>query len=221
MLDYLIPIAIAVVGIVVMMFIFQSINKADVSAVSVESGRKPRSKKASRPSRKYSEDVLDIATEQLIAREVARAPSGMATDTKTVAPTTLDSIRNRRHAKEESQHTQTTAKLSERQKQAVKDQGFTVVEKQKPAGKQQQQGQQKQQREQEPAASTEDLEKKLSLFFKSSGSRKMKEVRPKADEKAGEATTSRATVTMKGDIGGAKGWPFKEAAPEQEAEPAI
>jgi hypothetical protein len=217
MLDYLVPIAIAVVGIAVMVFIFQSISKADVSTVTGGTSRKPRAKKASRPSRKYNDDVLDIATEQLIAREVARAPSGMATDTKTVAPTTLDSIRNRRHAKEESQHTQASAQLSERQKQAVKDKGFTVVEKQKPVPKNHHQQQQKQQRDQEPPTSTEDLEKKLSLFFKSSGSRKLKESRSKADDGNGEPASNRGTVTMKGDIGGAKGWPFKEAAAEPEA----
>ncbi|KPA86621.1 putative mitochondrial hypothetical protein [Leptomonas pyrrhocoris] len=216
MLDYLIPIAIAVVGIVVMVYIFQSINKSEVSAVSAESTRKPRAKKSQHPSHKYREDVLDIATEQLIAREVARAPTGMVTDTKTVAPTTLDSIRSRRNAKEESQHTVATAKLSERQKQVVKDQGFTVVEKQKPAAKHQQQ--QKQQREQEPTTSTEDLEKKLSLFFKSSGSRKARESKPKAEENSSEPASTRGTVTMKGNIGVAKGWPFKEAAAEQEAQ---
>lgn len=217
MLDYLIPIAIAVVGIVVMMFIFQSISKADVDVAIASTPRKPRSKKAARPSRKYSEDVLDIATEQLIAREVAGASAGMATDTKSVAPTTLDSIRSRRHAKEESQHTHSTGKLSERQKQAAKDHGFTIVEKQKPAAKQQQQ--RKQQRLQEQVASTEDLEKKLSLFFKSSGNRKAKEggkPRPKSDDNNGEPTSSGGTVTMKGDIGGAKGWPFKEPPVEQQ-----
>ncbi|KPI90714.1 hypothetical protein ABL78_0150 [Leptomonas seymouri] len=218
MLDYLIPIAIAVLGIVVIMFIFQSINKAELSTVPLSSARKPRAKKSHHPSRKYSEDVLDITTEQLIAREVARAPSGMVTDTKTVAPTTLDSIRSRRNAKEESQHMQTTTQLSERQKQAVKEQGFTVVEKQKPAAKQQQQ-QQRQQREQQPVTSTEDLEKKLSLFFKSSGARKGKEGKLKGfDDSNVESARTRPTVTMKGDIGGAKGWPFKEVAAEQEAQ---
>lgn len=215
MLDYLIPIAIAVVGIVVMMFIFQSINKAEVGTVTVESTRKPRAKKAARPSRKYNEDVLDIETEQLIAREVARAPSGMVTDTKSVKPTTLDSIRNRRHAKEESQHTQSQSKLSEKQKQAVKEQGFTFVEKPKAAGKQQPQ-QKQHQREAEPVTSTEDLEKKLSLFFKSSGSRKLEKPKPRGEENAAEPVNSRGTVTMKGDINGAKGWGGRAPAIPQE-----
>lgn len=208
MLDYLIPIGMALAGIFVMMFIFQSISKSEVGGESIAPARKPRSKKSQRPSQKYMDDVLDLATEQLIAREVARNPSGMITDSKRVAPQTLDNIRSRRQAREESQHTQPHAKASERQKQSAKDQGFRVVESPKNMPRQQQQQQQhgdKQQRESEQVTSIEELDRKLSLFFKSSSSRKTKDVKPKEEVQIDNGI-NRGHVVVKGDLSKAKSW---------------
>ncbi|KAG5492910.1 hypothetical protein JKF63_01490 [Porcisia hertigi] len=205
MLDYLIPIGMALAGIFVMMFIFQSIDKSNVGGGLIAAARKPRSKKSQRPSQKYKDDVLDLATEQLIAREVARGPSGMITDSKTVAPQTLDSIRSRRQDREENQHTLVHEKVSERQKRAAKDQGFKMVEAPKNTPKQQQQHQERQQREPEAATSIEELDRKLSLFFKSNSSRKAKEVNIK-EEAAIDAGVSRGHVVVKGDISKARSW---------------
>ncbi|CBZ31044.1 conserved hypothetical protein [Leishmania mexicana MHOM/GT/2001/U1103] len=209
MLDYLIPIGMALAGIFVMMFIFQSISKSEVGGESIAPARKPRSKKSQRPSQKYMDDVLDLATEQLIAREVARNPSGMITDSKSVAPQTLDNIRSRRQAREESQHIQPHAKASERQKQSAKDQGFRVVESPKNMPRQQQQQQQqhgdKQQRESEQVTSIEELDRKLSLFFKSSSSRKTKDVKPKEEVQIDNGI-NRGHVVVKGDLSKAKSW---------------
>ncbi|CAG9582850.1 conserved hypothetical protein [Leishmania major strain Friedlin] len=210
MLDYLIPIGMALAGIVVMMFIFQSISKSEVGGESIAPARKPRTKRSQRPSQKYTDDVLDLATEQLIAREVARNPSGMITDSKRVAPETLDNIRSRRQAREEVQHTQPHAKTSERQKQSAKDQGFKVVESPKNMPRQQQQQQQqqhedKQQRESEQVTSIEELDRKLSLFFKSSSSRKAKDVKPKEEVQI-DSGINRGHVVVKGDLSKAKSW---------------
>ncbi|TPP44748.1 hypothetical protein CGC20_14300 [Leishmania donovani] len=175
MLDYLIPIGMALAGIFVMMFIFQSISKSEVGGESIAPARKPRSKRSQRPSQKYTEDVLDLATEQLIAREVARNPSGMITDSKRVAPQTLDNIRSRRQAREEGEHAQPHAKASERQKQSAKDQGF------------------------------KELDRKLSLFFKSSSSRKAKDVKPREEVQI-DSGINRGHVVVKGDLSKAKSW---------------
>ncbi|GET93015.1 hypothetical protein, conserved [Leishmania tarentolae] len=207
MLDYLIPIGMALAGIFIMMFIFQSVSKSEVSCVSIPTTRKPRSKKAKRPSKRYTDDVLDLATEQLIAREVARNPSGMITDSKKVVPQTLDDIRNRRQAKEESQNTRSHAKTNERQRQSAKDQGFKVVESPKNIQRQQQHQQQeeKQQREPEPVTSLEELDRKLSLFFKSSSSRKAKDLKPKEEVQI-DSGINRGHVVVKGDLSKAKSW---------------
>ncbi|KAK7200924.1 hypothetical protein NESM_000151300 [Novymonas esmeraldas] len=208
MLDYLIPIGMALVGIVVMMFIFQSISKSDVGGDSITVARKPRSKRSQRPSQKYQDDVLDLATEQLIAREVARNPSGMITDSKSVSPQTLDSIRSRRLVKEENEHAQGPVKVSERQRQQAKDQGFKLTEGAKNApAKQQQQQQEKKQREPEGVTSTEELDRKLSLFFKSNNSRKDKDsMKPKAADAQPEGGVNRGHVVVKGDMSKAKSW---------------
>ncbi|KAG5467073.1 hypothetical protein LSCM1_01254 [Leishmania martiniquensis] len=209
MLDYLIPIGMALAGIFIMMFIFQSISKSEVGGDSIAPVRKPRSKRSQRPSQRYVDDVLDLATEQLIAREVARSPSGMITDSKTVAPQTLDNIRNRRQAKEESHRTNAHAKVSERQKQSAKEQGFKVVESQKSVLKQQEQQQQQQQEKQpcesEAATTIEDLDRKLSLFFKSNSSRKFKELKVK-EEAPLDSGVNRGHVIVKGDFSKAKSW---------------
>ncbi|KAG5467631.1 hypothetical protein CUR178_01276 [Leishmania enriettii] len=201
MLDYLIPIGMALAGIFIMMFIFQSISKSEVSGDSIAAIRKPRSKRSHRPSKKYTDDVLDLATEQLIAREVARNPSGMITDSKTVVPQTLESIRSRRQEKEESHHILAHAKVSERQKQSAKGQGFKVVESMKNVPKQQQTPP----AEPEPATSIEDLDRKLSLFFKSNSSRKSKDVKLK-EEAPIDSGISRGHVVVKGDFSKAKSW---------------
>ncbi|CAC9547328.1 protein of unknown function - conserved [Leishmania donovani] len=205
MLDYLIPIGMALAGIFVMMFIFQSISKSEVGGESIAPARKPRSKRSQRPSQKYTEDVLDLATEQLIAREVARNPSGMITDSKRVAPQTLDNIRSRRQAREEGEHAQPHAKASERQKQSAKDQGFKVVESPKNMPRQQQQHEDKQQRESEQVTSIEELDRKLSLFFKSSSSRKAKDVKPREEVQI-DSGINRGHVVVKGDLSKAKSW---------------
>ncbi|CAJ1037240.1 hypothetical protein Q4I30_007715 [Leishmania utingensis] len=204
MLDYLIPIGMALAGVFIMMFIFQNISTSEIGSDSIVPARKPRSKRSQRPSQKYTDDVLDLATEQLIAREVARNPSGMITDSKTVTPQTLDSIRGRRQAKEEGQRTQTHAKVSDRQKQSAKGQGFKVVENLKSLPKQQHQ-QEKPQFESESATSIEDLDRKLSLFFKTNGSRKVKEVNLK-EEVPAESGFNRGYVVLKGDLSKAKCW---------------
>ncbi|KAG5492376.1 hypothetical protein GH5_01295 [Leishmania sp. Ghana 2012 LV757] len=201
MLDYLIPIGMALAGIVIMMFIFQSISKSEVSGDSIAAIRKPRSKRSHRPSQKYMDDVLDLATEQLIAREVARNPSGMITDSKTVVPQTLESIRSRRQEKEENHHTHAHVKVSERQKQSAKGQGFKVVESMKNVPKQQQ----KPPAESESATSIEDLDRKLSLFFKSNSSRKSKDVKLK-EETPIDSGINRGHVVVKGDFSKAKSW---------------
>lgn len=128
-MDYLVAVSIGLVGITIMYFIFKSISSADIqqaTAKTTAATRKLRSKKT-HTTRKNKEDVLDGDTDALIAREIARNPSGMSRDFKMQShPETLDAIRNRKKGRHSTKTMH--AEFSERQRQIDRELGFVAVD---------------------------------------------------------------------------------------------
>ncbi|EPY37266.1 hypothetical protein STCU_00031 [Strigomonas culicis] len=201
MMDYLIAVGVAVAGILVVFVIFSSISSADVTVVEDRSRASGASKKSRKSSKRRKDDALDEETEALLMQELARAPQGMAKDTDTMEPQTLEQMRHRRQAEVEAKRAQyTAAEATERQRLIDRELGFRQVEKVAKAAKEEKQPKE----EEAPVQGTNDVvERMLHVFFSSSneGRRFHSSSADGAGAKGGNAAPSGGRVSVKGEIG--------------------
>jgi hypothetical protein len=200
MFDYLIAVAVALVGLVVVYTMFTMIDQKEVvvtKAVKPASPKKAAAKVATKAERKAQREEDDI-----IAKELALATSGMHADKRKATITTLDEYRTSKKDKQEARKSASgpvATVFSAKQVEQDKEQGFAVVKRQEAPKK----------REASPAdveaiSQKEALDRKLGQFFRASAKKgKGGKKDFLGDDKP---STEGGKVVIKGSIGGGRTW---------------
>lgn len=201
-MGYLVAILLALIAVGVILLIFKSIASGDINVVTAPADRKPRSKKSRKPSKRYTE-VLDIETEALIAREIAKNPNGLSKDSKDLQPETLEAVREKHHAKHEQQQRTVVRSETETARARLIDRelGFQIVE--EPV--RQPKAERKAGDEDKAEAVPNDMEARLSNFFKNSKQRQRRTTNPPV-EKGDEKAKSQPRIVVNRDITTARKW---------------
>ncbi|CCW68981.1 unnamed protein product [Phytomonas sp. Hart1] len=166
-MDNLVPIVVALVGILIIFVLFKSINNIDVKVAAVpattELTRKPRHKKAL--NRRNTEDELGREAEDLIAREIAKGlhNTGMNTDTKRIQPEVLERDQGRHQARALPKNHATANAQVENETPSEKDQLFKTVQYFTRPNKK---------KKEQTYKSEDDINQKMLNFFKNNKSQK-------------------------------------------------
>lgn len=204
MFDILIIAVLAVVGIAALFLAFGRVREVDVDeSVLRTTTAKPKKKK--QPKR---EEKLDAETEELIARELARKPTDMSTDSKRVEPTTLETVRKRHHTESQQGQAQTAPReLTAQEKQVERELGFKLVADQKRERKQKGAAAKKAaapeaQAEQSASNEEEELVRKINNFFRNNNNSNAGKNRGGGQEQV----KSGPKVSVHGEIANARTW---------------
>ncbi|ORC91959.1 uncharacterized protein TM35_000041730 [Trypanosoma theileri] len=200
MLDYFVAIAVALVGLLVVYFMFQSINRAEVVAVAAvpPEERKSRARKTVRTPRR-NDTELDRETEDLIAREVARQTTSMRSDIRVAQPTLLENLRKEGNSGRGKTQTHVSEHAAEKQMLIDKELGFQTVTNQPKARK----APASNAAASVPFTQDEEMDRKLGLFF----SNNRKDKKPlKFTLNDEQPTGNGAQVVVKKDISNARSW---------------
>lgn len=199
MLDYVIAVAVALIGLVVVYTMFTMIDSKEVVVTKVAKPAAP--KKAAPAKATKAERKAQREEDEIIAKEVALATSGMHADKRKATITTLDEYRSNKKDKQEARKTASgpvQTAFSPKQVEQDKEQGFAVVKRVEVK-----------KRETSPAeveaiSQKEALDRKLGQFFRASAK---KGKGGKKDFLAkDEPTTEGGKVVIKGAIGGGRTW---------------
>jgi hypothetical protein len=229
--DIAIVLGVAAVGIAIVFFLFNSVSdvpksKKEASKVIAEAtapkpkSQSPAPKKTASKKDKAAKEAADREIEELIAREARGGGKGMGSDKTEVI--TLDDVKARAKAKKDSQQKQAAPSenkaVTEEQKAKDRAHGFKVVEAKEdkkpesPAVASPATGKTSGTRRASPAspaaAQREDLEKKLSQFFKGNNRRRRgdeDEYVPKANSEKKQSDRVKATKVA-GGPGNANAW---------------
>mmetsp|Transcript_65185 Transcript_65185/g.75790 ORF Transcript_65185/g.75790 Transcript_65185/m.75790 type:complete len:199 (+) Transcript_65185:34-630(+) len=198
MFDYLIAVAVALVGLAVVFLLFNAIDSKE-TVTKVKSAPikvKPAVKK---PTKKERQALRE--EEEIIAKELAAATSGMHSDRRDAKVITLDEYRTTKKEKKEQREkvsgpvqTEFTAK----QVASDKEQGFSVVKREAPAKK----------KVVSPVdtelSAKEQLDRKLGQFFRASEKKGKKKDYSIGGEKP--VATEGGKVIITGNIAGSRTW---------------
>lgn len=198
MLDYLIAVAVALIGLVVVYTMFTIIDSKESVVVKTKPSSPKKPSSPAKPTKK--ERKAQREEDEIIAKELALATTGMHTDKRNAKVTTLDEYRSSKKEKLDQREkgtgpVQTT--FSPKQVEMDKEQGFSIVKREAPKKK-------------EVAAASADvitqkeaLDRKLGQFFRASG----KKSKGKKDFLGGdEPTNEGGKVVMRGSIAGGRTW---------------
>ncbi|KAH9601700.1 hypothetical protein LSM04_006247 [Trypanosoma melophagium] len=199
MLDYFVAVAVALVGLLVVYFMFQSISRAEVVAVAAvpPAPRKSRARKTLKAPRR-SDEELDHETEALIAREVARQTTSMQSDMRVAQPTLLENLRKEGNSGRGKGKVHVSEQAAEKQMLIDKELGFQTVTNQPKTRK-------------APASNAatlplsqdEEMDRKLGLFFSNNRREKKPLKFTLSDE---QQVGNGAQVVVKKDISNARSW---------------
>lgn len=163
MLDYLIAVAVALVGLVVVYSLFSSIDAKETVVVkkAKASSPSPAKQKTEKKLTKKERQALK-EEEEIIAKEIASATSGMHSDKRDAKIITLDEYKSTRKEKKEAREKVSgpvQTEFSPKQVEQDKEQGFSIIKrevsKKKPTSPV------------EPTVSQKEvLDKKLGQFFR-------------------------------------------------------
>lgn len=199
MFDYLIAVGVALVGLAVVYLLFNAIETKEVEAkkpkVAVtQSKSKPAEKKLTKKERQALREE-----DEIIAKELAAATSGMHSDRRDAKVITLDEYRTSKKEKKELREKVSgpvQTEFSPKQVAADKEQGFAVVKREAPK--------KKAVSPVEPEISAkEQLDRKLGQFFRAS-EKKGKRKDYTLNEKP--AATEGGKVIITGNIASSRTW---------------
>ncbi|KEG10996.1 hypothetical protein DQ04_03071020 [Trypanosoma grayi] len=198
MLDYFVAIGVALVGLLVVYFMFQSINKSDIVAVAAPKERKSRSRKNHKAPRREDTE-LDRETEALIAREVARHTASMRSDTRIAQPPLLETVRKEAASARGKAAARVPVEVAAKQMLIDKELGFQTVTNQPKAPKA------SPPQALQSTSADEEMDRKLGQFFSNNKRRDKKVFKLSLKEEKAGATTG-AHVILKKDISNARTW---------------
>jgi hypothetical protein len=197
MLDYLIAVAVALIGLVVVYSMFTMIDSKDVVVVKTAKPSSPKKSpspsKATKAQRKAQREE-----DEIIAKELALATSGMHSDKRDAKITTLDEYRSNKKEKLEQRKTTGPVQTAFTSKQVEmdKEQGFSVVKREAPKKKQEVVNE-------EVISQKEALDRKLGQFFRAAGKKGKDKKNFLGND---EPATEGGKVIMKGTIGSSRTW---------------
>ncbi|RNF11439.1 hypothetical protein TraAM80_00885 [Trypanosoma rangeli] len=202
MLDYFVAIGVALAGLLVVYYMFQSITRLEVVAVAAPQQPRSRAHKAPKPPRR-NDAALDRDMEALIAREVARSTTSMRADIRDVRPVSLEKVQRKAAANKNKQVVPTAAPMNtEKQKLIDKEMGFQRVEEQPKSRRNPSPPQQR-----HPQVNVdEELSRKLGQFFSNSRKEKKGLKLNLKEEQGATSTSNGAHVVVRKDISNARTW---------------
>ncbi|RNF26330.1 uncharacterized protein Tco025E_01497 [Trypanosoma conorhini] len=201
MLDYFVAIGVALAGLLVVYYVFQSISRSEVVTVAAPKQQRSRARKAPKPPRR-DDAALDRATEALIAREVARNTTSMRADVRDVRPVSLEKVQRKAAAGKNKRVAPTATPTNTAKQKLIDEMGFQQVgEQPKPR-----RNTSPQQQREPQVGMEEELSRKLGLFF-SNGRKEKKGFKLNLkEEQAANSTSNGVHVVVKKDISNARTW---------------
>ncbi|CCW64394.1 unnamed protein product [Phytomonas sp. EM1] len=199
-MDNLVPVVVALVGILIMFVLFKGISSADVKVLDVpniaQTTRKSRLKKPA--SEKSAAQALDLEMEALIARDIARSSrqTGMSADTKRLQPEILESEQGRHKVKALPKNILALNEQDEAETSTSKDSSFQTV---------QYFARQNRKKKDVLSKPVEDIDQKLMNFFRNSKSQKISKSKGNAGEASPQAEVGGHVMTY-GALNMARSW---------------
>ncbi|EAN97026.1 hypothetical protein C3747_1g344 [Trypanosoma cruzi] len=202
MLDYFVAIGVALLGLLVVYFMFHSIKKSEFVAFNASKERKSRPRKTPKAPRR-DDSRLDREMEALIAQEVAHHTTSMRADIRVVQPVLLENMQRKVAAEKNKAASMKYSSAASEQALIDKEMGFQkVVNQSKPRKSLSPPPPQRPQQ----ANTDEELSRKLGQFF--SNNRKDKKglkVNLK-EEQTANTKGNGVHVVVRKDISNARTW---------------